>query len=364
METEILQKLISLDSQCLKSNREIIDYISDKLKHFEVKKFNFDKERGLSNLIVKIPGENSDNPIIFLGHVDTVQMSKDWTRDPFKATIENGKVYGLGASDMKAGLACIIWAALNIKKMPKQDIYLLFDADEEENGTGGRRMTKDFKVTGRMIIAEPSNHQIIYSNKGCFNAQIEIRGKEKHSAQANFDYCKKESAINKAVIISNKLLDYSREIEKNNDEKLGKATMNIGKIEGGTGENIVAGRCTIGICRRIIPGESIDHEYEKICKIVKEIDQTAQVNSTFWVPSFQGNRNGNLSKDIIQASQEILPSISFTTEPITTEAGLFPKCEVLVFGPGDYNLNHKPDEYVSVSDIRDFSRIYQKLMEG
>ena len=89
METQkILEELIAIDSQCSKSNKEIIRYIAKKLAQFGSTEYKF-QNQGLElyNLVVKIPGETSLNPLVFFGHTDTVVASQEWNDLEFKPTI-------------------------------------------------------------------------------------------------------------------------------------------------------------------------------------------------------------------------------------------------------------------------------------
>ena len=149
---DILNELISINSQCTISNKKIIEYIKSRLGQFEVKEFKFKKGNlDLYNLVVKIPGQSSRSPIVFSGHTDTVPVSNEWTLDPFKPVLKENNLFGLGSSDMKAGLACMMAAALNVTN-PKNDIYLLFDADEEGDVTGGPNLIKEFTLKNARVI--------------------------------------------------------------------------------------------------------------------------------------------------------------------------------------------------------------------
>jgi acetylornithine deacetylase len=364
---EILKDLIRIDSQCTKSNKKIIEYISDLLKDFEIQKFDFKKDGlTLSNLVVKIPGNSSDIPIIFAGHTDTVPKDEEWTLNPLEPIEKEGKIYGLGSTDMKSGLACMISAVLSLKKKPKHDVYLLLDADEELGGVGVKKLLQSFFLeNARVILAEPSDGKIIYAHKGCLDMILEFKGFGGHSSQADFNYCKEHSAVHKAIEAGKKILEYSQEIEKKKDVLLGKPTLNIGIISGGTAANKVANSCQIQICRRLIPSESIEEEYKKIIEIIYSVDSKAEITPTFWISPFNGNKEGYLAKQILEFSSGIMPSLTFGVAPSTTEAGLFQRYgDTLIFGPGSLDLAHKPDEYVKTDSLDKFTEVYKKLMEN
>jgi len=367
---EILKKLVSIDSQCTKSNKEIIEYISSLLSKFEVKKIRFKSKDGkldLFNLIVKIPGIKHDNPLVFVGHVDTVPVSPGWRTPPFTPLEKSGKIYGLGSSDMKAGIACILASALNLNQLVPQDIFLLFDADEEGSLSGGNQMIKDFtSKNARIIVAEPTNQKIIYSQKGCIDLEITTGGIATHSSKADFEYNHKKNALYKTVRICCKLINYGKEIENRKGIFGTKPTLNIGKIEGGVAANVVANKCKITINRRLTPNENIKEVYQEIVKIVKETDPDAKINPIFWGESFETKKDGKFIKHIEGISKKIFEKeIEYDINLSWTEAALFYKYgEVVVFGPGLREQAHQINEYCEVESLKKYSEIYSKLMRG
>lgn len=366
METQkILEELIAIDSQCSKSNKEIISYIADKLSSFELIPSKF-RAYGLDlhNLVVKIPGEQSTNPLVFVGHTDTVVASSDWKTKPFKVNIVDNKLYGLGASDMKAGLACIISSVLSLKQKPKNDIYLLFDADEERGGKGGKKLSKSLSLNNsRVIVAEPSDGQIVYAQKGCLDMELTFTGIAKHSSRADRDYCQKNGAIYRALKFSKSLDNYALEIEKRMDPILGKPTINLGVIRGGTGANTVADKCKLKICRRLISSEDIDDEYQVISNLANKIDPEVKIKTIFYGQPFLADLNSCLIEDLKNISLKNGLDGKLEVKPSWTEAALFSKYgQTVIFGPGQTSVCHQPNEYVDLKDLEIFTKIYQSLM--
>lgn len=243
---DILQNLIRIDSRGIKSNKAIVRYIRKLfVKKGEVTIQKFKKGKlDLENLIVKISGKNKKNPIVFVGHTDTVNPSSAWKKDPFSPEIIGDKIYGLGASDMKAGLAAMISAGLEMKK-PKRDIYLMFDADEENGGTGGKKLLEvfdSFKISdAEIIIPEPSDGNITIGQKACFALQIETLGNTLHGSRTTYENNLKNSAIYKAHKIMKELIRLEEKLAKKEADKLyGYSTQNIGQISGGSNINSVA----------------------------------------------------------------------------------------------------------------------------
>ena len=259
---EILKHLISIDSQFNRSNKEIIDYIQKLFVNYESKIYSVDNsDIDLYNLVIKIPGEQSESPLVFVGHTDTVLFSEKWNRNPLIAEEENGKLYGLGASDMKSGIAIILSAVLNLNKKPTKDIYLVFDCDEEYGGKGGLDLIKKFSLkNANVIILEPTSRKIILGQKGCIDLEIETFGKALHASLVSPEKSEQFNANYKAVKIFMALKEYEKEIYLNSDEDYGHPTIALSYICGGSGAaNVISDKCVIRLSRRLIPLENLNN---------------------------------------------------------------------------------------------------------
>lgn len=363
----ILNELISIDSQCSKSNEEIHEYIMNRLRSFQLSEYAFiDGNLRLFNLIAKIEGKSSSNPLVFFGHTDTVGDSPSWNGQAFNPVEKDGKIYGLGSSDMKSGLACMMAAALSLKKTPERDIYLMFDADEEGSGTGGKELVQNVNLTdARIIVGEPTEGKIILSHRGCLDLEILVRGKEKHSGQADSEYIEKNNAIYKMSSIIESLRKYGKEIESRCDDIVGRPSFNIGAISGGKGANTVAGDCTIKVCRRIIPGENLEQEMLEIEDIVRRNCQDFKLRPTFTGLPFKASKESNIVKSLTPLVERHYGKVEYDVSQGCTEAPLFSRFgQVVIFGPGTRRVMHKPNEYVEISNLNKFTEIYRELMIG
>lgn len=370
---DILKNLISIDSQCIKSNKRIIDYISaffENSSKFSCQLFSYNKANSdnleLYNLVVKIKGKSSVSPLVFVAHTDTVPASSFWKNQEFVAVEKEGKIFGLGSCDMKAGLACMISSALSLDKIPEQDIFLVFDSDEELNGEGGRRIVKELNFSNaRIVVAEPSSKKIFYKQKGCLDMEIVSKGVSLHSSKTNSKNNLENNAIYKMNLIINQLFEYEKSIEEKQDSDLGKASFNIGFISGGTSANVVADSCSILVSRRLLPFENIDLEADKINSICEDVVSDCESKIVFYGQSFSSNKEGNFAKQLEKLSSKYLNICEFGFMSAWTEAALFSNFgETFIFGPGDISLCHVPFEYVFVSDLRAFVKIYFDLMNS
>lgn len=219
---EILKKLISFNTINDKENQKFIDYIEQYLK-----KLNFKTEYKSHCLVM------SNNPNCtagFLGHTDTVSYTDDWLYNPLKLTENNGKLYGLGSSDMKGSIAAILAALSKIDfNSLSKGIKLFFTYDEEQSFLGIRELiNKEIKFPDYMIIGEPTNNEIINASKGLLELKIVFKGKASHSSKPEEGI----NAIENCLNFIQKLKDFYKTIKrKSTNSKY--TTMNIGVINGG-----------------------------------------------------------------------------------------------------------------------------------
>ncbi len=364
-EIKILRKLIEIDSNCGKTNKEIIDFIENKLSTFECKQYKISDQRfDLYNLVVKIKGRSSNSPLVFVGHTDTVPASERWKTNPFMPVEKGGRIYGLGACDMKAGLTAMMCAALSLDKVPPQDIFLVFDADEEAEGAGGRDLEKNFSLkNARVIVAEPSENKIGIGQKGCIGLHVKTSGVALHSSKTSPQFNKENNAIYKALRIANALVEYEQTLPDINHPAYGQPTLNIGVINGGTGGNITAAQCELHVDRRVLPVEKMAEVYMVMKKIILSADPRAEVRKSFWGEPFGTDKNTAFVKQVQAIAKPLLGTIGFRFEAGWTEAAIFAKWgEAIIFGPGGKEVMHQANEYVELKSIIDFTTTYKSLM--
>jgi succinyl-diaminopimelate desuccinylase len=143
---------------------------------------------GRGNLIAKIPG-GEEKSLILCAHLDTVPYGDEfrWKHPPGRFTLEGGRVYGRGASDMKGGLAAMLYAFrqfCDCQEKPKGDMILLCTADEEAGGEGARALLEkiDFSRAACVVIGEPTQNDIALASKGVLWIAFEVSGRSSHGA--------------------------------------------------------------------------------------------------------------------------------------------------------------------------------------
>lgn len=349
---EFLKKIIDINSSKSKSNKEVIDYLSQIFENYEkIKVKQINKNLVLYNLIVKNNSKNKDKskkPIVFIMHTDTVDGN--W----FSKTTENKtKIFGLGACDMKGPIASVCGAFL--EKDFDRDIYLIFTSDEESYAKGGVILKKYLKLKKAIcIVPEPTSGRIFINQNSCVSYKIKIYGIQKHASLAGYNFNKKNNASYRAIKICNYLINY----EKVSNEL---SSQNIVFSSQLSSSNVTPKEVLINIDQRFKPGV----DYEKISKDIKKkllILGAKNVKISF---SKGGFENKNLS---LKNKFKKIVSFYFKTEfgnyKAWTEAGTFYDIgDTFIFGPGKIENAHKINEFILKEEVLEFKNIYLDLIE-
>jgi succinyl-diaminopimelate desuccinylase len=367
-ELNLISKLISFDTQSHKNNKEIVGYIAslfptEFITLIPLKNGDLD----LYNLELKINGKSDQNPLIFSGHTDTVPTSSKWTRDPFQAKLVDGKVYGLGSSDMKAGVAAMILLAqwiLDNKIVPENDIYFLFDCDEEVDGTGGKDFASRHNFTNAsVIVAEPTNCELQVGQKGVFELKVTVLGQAFHSSTTSLEKNRKFNAIHKAMAIIQELEKLEEKFEQNKDELFNTPTQAVCTIQGGTAPNVIPDKCQFSLNRRVLPNENIDEVIAEFKQTIFSVDNEAIIEVGFSGNANLVDQDSDFMKECIKVSEKVLGEAKISVMTGWTQAGLFNKWgNCLIWGPGDMTMAHQADEYCPLDQIGAMVECYKRLV--
>ena len=335
---EILKQLVSYNTIKDKQNKEIMNYIENYLKTY-----NFTTKRIKKCLIAY----NDKNPKIgFIGHTDTVDY-ESWDGNPFELQEKEDILIGLGACDMKGGIASILSAISKID-LNKNKIALYFTNDEEI-AFEGINTIKDNIIPNNVIIGEPTNNIPIYGTKGILELEITFYGKKCHSSTPD----KGINAIYECIDFINKLKKYyEKNIKKEivNDFEIPYTTMNIGIIEGGETVNSVPGKCRITIDFRIAKDKTITVLKKKINSLLKNYNATVLIKQS--IPPRINNSDIEFLEKISNKKQ---------TKCYLTEGSYINK-DFIILGPGP-DTSHQKNEYISCNSLKKTEELYIKIIE-
>ena len=321
-------------------------------------------QTGKANLIATLG--SGDGGLVLAGHSDTVPYDANgWQSDPFKLEERDGKLFGLGATDMKGFFPVIMAAVKPFLDTPlKHPLIVLATADEESSMSGARALAAAGKPKARYaVIGEPTELVPIRMHKGIMMESIRILGHAGHSSNPALG----KSALDAMTNVMSQLINLRGELElkyKNPGFAVQTPTLNLGCIHGGDGANRICGECELHFDLRLLPG--MDNE-ELRTAIQQRLTPIAESSGTDIVFSslFEGVEPFNESADseLVNVCEALTgrssESVAFATEaPFMQQLGM----QTVVLGPGSINQAHQPDEFISIDQLEPAVKIVQELI--
>ncbi len=337
------------------------------------------------NIIYRVPGKGGGPTLLYVAHTDTkpVGDAKDlWDTDPFTPTIKDGKLYGLGAADMKAAVSAFVYAAAAIRHvMPLAgDLILALVANEEGGGRyGAHYLSTQYGLKADMaVIGEPPGvtKEWEYIHLGCRGVccfTIKVYGTQVHSSVSD-----RLNAVNASVKLAELLARMSRELKLKlhySPHPLCEngVTVNLGVLlKGGVFFGVNPGYAEFGTDIRTIPGmnlEDLARDLEAFLESCRKQDPSLKVKLEFappplnWVAPTEVSEDLPIAGALAKASEQVLgfhPPFGIypagTDSPkFQLEAGIptIPAC-----GAGLISVCHGPNEWVGVDSIVQACKIY------
>ena len=237
-----------------------------------IKGFGFDAEKhvvpesdvkaygmeSITNLIVRRPYGDGGRTIALNAHGDVVPPGEGWSKDPYGAEIEDGKLYGRASAVSKSDFASFTFAVRALEavaKPTKGAVELHFTYDEEFGGLLGPGWLLEKGLTKPdLMIAAGFSYEVVTAHNGCLQMEITVQGKMAHAAVPHTGV----DALQAAVALMNDLYAENTKYKQISSKVPGitHPYLNIGRIDGGTNTNVVPGKVMLKIDRRMIPEEN------------------------------------------------------------------------------------------------------------
>ncbi|WP_432662166.1 YgeY family selenium metabolism-linked hydrolase [Wukongibacter baidiensis] len=323
---------------------------------------------------------NGEKVIMFDSHIDTVEVSdaSKWLVPPFSGEIVDGRLYGRGSVDMKAGAASSIYAGAIAKKLGLHEgktIYVSCTVLEEDcDGENLKNLFKECDIKPNyMVICEPSDNKLATGHKGKAQISIKTKGISAHG-----------SAPEKGVNAVYEMAEIIQRIEKTNEGLMkneGKSgTLVMSRISSLSASlNAVPYECEVYLDRRMVLGETEDTVKKEMDAIIEDKRATWEIGTVYrkcWTGkevkyeplhmAWEIDLNHELTKACFAAYNENFgtdPELDFwdySTNGVTTIAMGIP---TIGFGPGEYKLAHMINENCEVSKIIDACSFYSTVID-
>lgn len=360
----LLQKLVQIKSISGQEER-LASFIMDYCRGN-----NISAQMQSDNVVIYIKGEDQSKALIFNAHLDTVSagdLSK-WRYPPYgnsAGKIINGKLYGLGASDDKGGIAAMLEVAKNIKN-PPLDLWFVFVTNEETDGSGTAKFltnftnSKYFKRYQKIaaVIGEPTDLKSIeIGHRGNAFIKLETTGVSGHAAR---EYQENDLAVEKMMesvsILKETFVSWRK---KYKNPILGVPAMNISSFNTANQTvNRIPSSCTVTLDIRTTP-----RLHEKLTDLINKV-----VGNGIKISHIEETRPPGYTSTksaIVRACKQVSPVLSLTISMGSTDLSQFTQMgiEAVNLGPGDKDVIHKENEFIEVSKVLKCVKLYKKIIE-
>ncbi len=318
---------------------------------------------GRANVLSRIKGRGDKPPLVFSAHLDTVPIGEqEWEFDPFAGDIAKGQLRGRGSSDMKSAVAAFIAAADRLNRrstLLAGDVILAFTAGESADCLGARHLVKQGfqSEIGAFLCGEPSTLDLIVAEKAILWLELNAQGEMGHVSG--------KAGVNAIAIMVEALVKLSHlRLDLPEHPLLTPASINVGRIVGGSAVNVTPDSCRAEIDVRFGPG--IDPECA-IGQIAQVLPEQVSVTILDFKPAVEEQPDSMFvaccSGAVEQQTNKrpAIKGVSYYSDGAILLDGLdVPFC---ILGPGELGMSGQVNETVKAESIVKAADIYVAIAE-
>jgi succinyl-diaminopimelate desuccinylase len=323
---------------------------------------------GRAHVVGRLKGSGERPGLMLSGHLDVVPPGAvPWTHDPFAAEVVDGRLYGRGACDMKAGVAAMLAAAAEIARSGerlKGDLVVCASSDEENGCRGADALVREplFGDLGAVVIAEPSDLGLFVAEKGAFWLQVTVTGKTAHAATPHLGSNAITTMTEFLTRVPAAALGGTRA-----DALLGVPTLSVGTITGGVRINVVPDTCVATLDFRTVPGQEHAEIRRRVeAELQSVIEQRAGAGYRIDCLIDRAPVSCPADSPVATAAARAVQAVTGRVVtpggvPYFTEACVFVPVlglPMVICGPGDPKLAHQPDENVEIEQVAKAADVY------
>ncbi len=378
---KLLRELVNIKSPFFEE-AEIIDYLRGRMSYYnrlqtQVHRYEEKEITGFQgeNLVVRLPGKGGGPKMLLNAHVDTVPLCEGWTVDPYAGIEKDGRLYGLGALDMKAGVVISVFlleALVEAGIELSGDITFTAVSDEEGPfGLGTHYTILDGIVNDcdYAVIPEPSGPFapgdegfpcVALGSRGTAVYYVKVKGKSAHGANP-------EKGINAVEDAARIITALTEKLDLGTHPQLGDGTMCITNLHGGEKYLLVPEEASFTIYRHTVEGDA-DQALNEVKEIVDELNLQSDVDiklrdlphpEAFFKP-WTISEDNPLVRSLQESTEGIvgkkLQTTYFRSESDANHIAPRLKIPTVLFGPDGANY-HAADEYVEIDTMVDATRV-------
>lgn len=340
---ELLKQLIETPSFSSEEN-ETASLIE---QWFVSHKIPFKREKNNIWAINKHFNKNKQT-LLLNSHHDTVKPNNGYTKDPFKATVEDGKLFGLGSNDAGGCLVSLLatFTYFYKKKNLSYNLVIVASAEEESSGPNGlNSMLPIIPKIDVAIVGEPTLMDLAIAEKGLVVFDAKVKGTASHAAHPNDD-----NAIYNTVDVLKWFQDFKFDKKS---PVLGDVKMTVTQINAGKQHNAVPSEVDLVVDVRV----NDKYSNEEIAKILEKKSPCSSITPR----SLRLNSSSIPVHHVLVKAGVELGRETYGSPTLSDQAAL--SCPSLKLGPGDSRRSHTADEFIYLNEIEEGIDIYIKLLE-
>jgi acetylornithine deacetylase len=367
----------------------LTDRLEEWFRRWEVPFARYEVHPGRENIVARFDGNlplsEPGSLLLFEAHQDTVPVD-GMTIAPFEAAIDDDRLYGRGACDVKGTMAAMLAAAKRRldwqrseapvpEKEPLPTVLVALTVNEEFGFTGAQDLADRFarkrfdeilpRLPDGAVVGEPTDLRIVVAHKGVTRWRCRTHGKAAHGSHPE----EGENAIYHMARLILAIERYAEEVLAASPEHphCGRPSLNVGLLAGGSAPNIVPDRCELNVDRRMVPGESAEAAHREM---VDYLSAQAFDFAYSVLPPYMsaGALSESASRPIADRLAESLSArgIEVHREGVdyATDAPFFAGCGIptVVFGPGSIEQAHTIDEWIALDALNSATGVFLRLL--
>ena len=347
-----------------------------------------DPDSPRANVFARVPGRGDAPPLVLCGHLDTVPAGEGaWHRDPLSPAVEDDRLYGLGAADMKGAVAAMAVAAVRLAAESTErplagDLLLAFTSGEETGSYGAAAFARSGLLdrAAGIVIGEPTGNRVAIAEKGGLWVDLIVHGRTTHGSLPHLGANAAAGLVAILATLEAAALPHDAPTPASSESPssplslpphplLGAPTLAVTRLAGGVANNVVPDRASAVLDVRTLPGQSPDAIRAAILHLAETVAAPRGLRVTL------DDLGSRVALDVPEdhplvaatrgAVQDVLgqpPEICGLTGA-TDATELVPPLGLpfVICGPGQMAQAHQPDEFVALPALAAAEHIYYRL---
>ncbi|QPC81334.1 ArgE/DapE family deacylase [Phototrophicus methaneseepsis] len=365
--TKQIQALVQIDSinpdleKGAAGEGAIANYVAQALTEIGITPQIQKVEGDRKNVLGVLKGTGNGKSLLLNAHLDTVGITG--MAAPFSGTLQDGKIYGRGAYDMKASIAAMLAVMKGFVESGHQlagDLWFTTVIDEEYGSKGMEHLVKHLH-TDAAILTEPTQLRVCCAHRGFVWIEVKTQGRAAHGSRYN-EGIDANMHMGRVLVELEKLSQAL--VQRTGHPLLGPPSMHAPLIQGGTSQSVYAAFCRVELERRILPGETVDAVVTEVQAVIDKLAAAdpqfhADVKALFNRNAYEIAPNAPIVKTVQATAQQVLSTtpelygeVWWMDSALLGEAGI----DTVIIGPSGGGI-HADEEWVEVESVVQLAHI-------